>query len=1088
MSEVDLPAALRTHFHFPAFRPGQAEAIHHVLNAQHTLVVMPTGSGKSLIYQLAALQLPGVTLVISPLIALMKDQVDSLTRRGLAATFINSTLAASEQTDRLRALSEGCFKIVLVAPERLRSRAFREALSHIPISLLTVDEAHCLSQWGHDFRPDYLHIAEARGLFKAPVTLALTATATPRVQDDIIQLLSLDQAKRIITGFNRPNLTLEVFSTPNVKAKLNFLRDFLAQATGGIIYTGTRRDAEEVSDFVHEVARVEVAHYHGSLDAGIRARVQDAFLAGDLPIVVATNAFGMGIDRPDVRFVLHYAVPGTLEAYYQEAGRAGRDGLPARAILLYSPKDTALHEFFIENDAPSLDELRAVYGYLRRTPATRLTDIERAIGLPQIKARVAVEQLEIAQVLRREPDEAFGFMRVTALPLNEEQLHAVAAQVQKRREHKYRQLEVMVDYAETDACRRRSILRHFGDSGPADASLCCDNCLSHTETVEAPQAQSELTQSERSALIVLDTLKYLKWPIGKTKLVQLLKGSAAKDIQRFEYDQARNYGKFTALKSYEIEALIVQLIESGYVKQVGSERPTLKLTPRGETALQTKAAIRVDLRHIAPSETQRAKTAKEGGGTIGLTAQLLARGLTPEQISAERSLTIGTIYSHLAQLIVQGQVDVNAVVTADVQQQIRAVIEQVGSAGYLAPIKALLPQDFDYGIIRCVVEAWKIEQASVSTEIMRSAEITQLAPAAFNDLPFEPLRRWRHQRAAELNQPDWVLFGDGALRQLAQKRPRTIAELRSVSGLSTEVIERFGDELIAVINAGTSTETIDAILECVQALPGELPRSGVAKLLVGSSSQRVEKYTAHPLYNRLSNRNRSDVTWQVDTLLEMGYLQQDKSGHLVLTDTQAKSTTPESVTDPVADFLSRPHPRVLTGPWLAGWALDFHSRYDGDVASRSLVGELVFRYKYNGEQQLAWELAQRWHDLLAGHPELPCSDAVIPVPPSQQRAADPVTTLAQALAEQLKIPALANVLIKTRATRPQKEMTSLAQKRANVAGAFALSGAVRGKWLILVDDLYDSGATLEEAANVLSRGGVTGIVVLTLTRTIHRDA
>lgn len=1102
MSEVDLRAALQQHFSFPAFRPGQAEAIDHVLNRRHTLVVMPTGSGKSLIYQLAALYLPGTTLVISPLIALMKDQVDSLTRRGIAATFINSTLTASEQADRLRALSAGQFKIVLVAPERLRSRAFCDALAHISIDLLTIDEAHCLSQWGHDFRPDYLHIADARQHFNAPIVLALTATATPRVQDDIIRLLGVDQAERIITGFNRPNLTLEVFSTPDVKAKLNFLQDFLTQADGaGIIYTGTRRDAEEVAGFVREVVHMEVAHYHGSLDPETRTRVQDAFMAGDLPIVVATNAFGMGIDRPDVRFVLHYAVPGTLEAYYQEVGRAGRDGLPARAILLYSPKDTALQEFFIENDAPAIDELRAVYAYLQRTPATRLADIERAIGLPQIKARVAVEQLEIAQAVRREPDEAFGLMRVEVLPWIESQLHAVAAQVQARREHKYRQLEVMVDYAEANACRRRSILQHFGDTGSADAPLCCDNCLSQMETTEVPRIQSELLQSERAALIVLDTLKYLKWAIGKGKLAHLLKGSAAKDMQRVEYDRARNYGKFAALKLYEIEALIDQLIESGHVKQVGSERPTLKLTPRGEGALQTRSAIRVELRHIAPSVAQRAKAETEAGGTIALTEQLLARGLTPDQIAADRGLTVGTIYSHLAQLIAQGKVDINMVVPAEVQHKIRAAIEQVGSVGYLAPIKVLLPDEFDYGVIRCVVEAWKIEQALSYKEPVLPADATQPAPIAFNDLPLEPLRHWRHQQAAALNQPDWVLFGDGALRQLAQKQPHTTAELRTVSGLSAGVVEKFGDDLIAILNTVTSTEAIDAILECVRVLPGELPRSGVAKLLVGSASQRVEKFASHPLYNRLSNRNRSDVTLQVDVLLEMGYLQQDKSGHLLPSDTQVRrATTPgtdqgaqprshgaESASDPVADFLSRPHPRPLKGPWLAGWALDFHSRYDGDVASRSLIGDLVFRYKYNGEQQLAQELVQRWLDLLRAHPELPGFDAIIPVPPSVHRASDPMMVLAQALATSLKIPAWTNVLIKTRATRPQKEMTSLAQKRANVAGAFALSGEVRGTQIILIDDLYDSGATLEEVAHVLARGGIARIIVLTLTKTIHSD-
>src|SRR5713101_6099600 len=223
---MDKLAALREYFGFPMFRPGQEAALDLVLAGRDALVVMPTGSGKSLIYQLAALLLPGTALVISPLVALMKDQIDGLARRHIPATFINSSLDNAEQSRRLRALAEGQYRIVLVAPERLRNLAFRQAIKHVPISLLVVDEAHCLSQWGHDFRPDYLHLAEARREFNPPVTLALTATATPRVQDDIIRLLGLAQAEKLVTGFNRPNLTFEVFSARDPQIKLNLIRDF----------------------------------------------------------------------------------------------------------------------------------------------------------------------------------------------------------------------------------------------------------------------------------------------------------------------------------------------------------------------------------------------------------------------------------------------------------------------------------------------------------------------------------------------------------------------------------------------------------------------------------------------------------------------------------------------------------------------------------------------------------------------------------------------------------------------------------------------------------------------------------------------
>jgi hypothetical protein len=425
-----------------------------------------------------------------------------------------------------------------------------------------------------------------------------------------------------------------------------------------------------------------------------------------------------------VRLVLHNSLPSTLEAYYQEAGRAGRDGLPARAVMLYSPKDTALHEFFIENDSPTAPELRAVHTLFLRQPLTAgftLEELENATGLSQIKARVALQQLQAAGALLRAPDTAFGRKRAEAQPLSETALQTISSQVDERREHKRDQLARMVDYAETSACRRRTLLDHFGDSGPAEAPICCDNCLSRAETPEEVEARPAETQSERGALIVLDTLAHLRWGVGGGKLAQLLKGSNSKDLAL--YKDARNFGKFAALRMSEIESVIGQLLDGGYLKQVGGGRPTLSLTTKGQNALQARAAIPVNLRPVRPAAAQRAQAKAAASGTVLLSGQMLARGLTPEQMAAERGLTIGTIHSHLAQLISEGKVDVNAVVPTGLQVQIRAAIDAVGSAEFLAPIKARLPAEIEYDVIRCVANAWKLETGAVSVGNDRASQV-----------------------------------------------------------------------------------------------------------------------------------------------------------------------------------------------------------------------------------------------------------------------------------------------------------------------------------------------------------------------------
>ena len=601
---ADTQETLRERFGFTEFRPGQREAIEHLLGGQHALVVMPTGAGKSLVYQLASLSLPGVTLVLSPLISLMQDQVEHLKRRQIPAAFINSTLSAPEQSARLQALGRGEWKLVYVAPERLRSVPFRQALARTRTGLLAVDEAHCISQWGHDFRPDYLHIAAFRRELGEPLTAALTATATPQVQGDITSLLGIPSAQRVITGFNRPNLSFEVEYAPDEAAKYEALRDLLGELTEGaaIIYAGTRRDAEEVAEFVRAVAKKRAEHYHAGLENSLRARVQEQFISGALNIVVATNAFGMGIDRPDVRLVVHFATPGTLEAYYQEAGRAGRDGQPARAMLLHSPEDRALQEWFIENDAPAPTELRTLYDALVAKRAAQFwigySEIALATHLPETKARVGLAQLEAAGSVTRLGDESTR-MLLQMGKWNEAAAKESAAEVESRRRHRHAQLDAMIAYAESNHCRRRILLDHFGDHSPAEAARCCDNCLSRSSThrpAAAPGDLTDLTQTERIPLIILDALRRLGRDVGRDKLADLLCGSRSKDMQQFGYDQKSYYGRLGVFRQSEVEGMIDQLLKAGHLKKVGGRFPVLHLTPKGEAAIKDRERIALKLR------------------------------------------------------------------------------------------------------------------------------------------------------------------------------------------------------------------------------------------------------------------------------------------------------------------------------------------------------------------------------------------------------------------------------------------------------------------------------------------------------------
>ena len=630
----DLRPALRETFGFDDFRPGQEEVVRAAVDGRDTLALMPTGAGKSLTYQLAAMLRPSPTLVLSPLIALMKDQVDKLPPRIAAtASFVNSSLTPEESSARLVSFASGETRLLYAAPERLRQQGFVETLRRIGVGLVVVDEVHCVSMWGHDFRPDYLFIRRALEVLGEPAVLGMTATATPANATAIAEALGRS-FEVVRTSVHRPNLRYDVERAENGEERLRALLGRLRGLDGAaIVYARSRRSCEEIARTLAGHG-VRAEHYHAGLDPEERTRVQEAFVSGRTPVVVATTAFGMGIDKADVRLVALVNFPDSLESYVQMVGRAGRDGAPSDTVLLAGDADASALRRFALRDAPTPEVLRRVYRVIRESGGTIDPETVAAALGEDRDPRVLVGMLEQAGIVRRGYD-AGRAMRIELLPVEEGAGAVVDSLLEGLAREAAARVERIVSFANSSRCRHLQVAEHFDETLETPCGAC-DVCAPRATTSKRVTAAAPLPADPAEAIV--DAVRGLTWPLGRRSLVALLRGSvkappSARRSPAFGALAAASDAQVTRwVRALEVAGALVEVETDGFrVLKASSSAPLPSLAAPPATARSEPLA--------AELRAWRTSRAREDG----VPAYVVLHDATLDELAARRPRSTGEL-------------------------------------------------------------------------------------------------------------------------------------------------------------------------------------------------------------------------------------------------------------------------------------------------------------------------------------------------------------------------------------------------------------------------------------------------------------